>query len=336
MARYDPHRGINTLLIEKISAASADQRAGRAGRTAPGVCVRLWTEREHARRPAQELPEVKRLDLAEVVLTLKAAGIDDVRGFPWLEKPDPKIAGAGGGAAGRIWGGCAGGSPSLGPRQGGDPAGRSAGGIAAPPRRPRRRPLIPRRASPSSGRKMLRFPVHPRYARMFLAAHDRGCVRPVALMAALTQGRSFLLRGAGTGGGGAARGNARRGARVGFLPADARVALCGPRGLFARRLPPPRHPRPGGAAGRAAVRAVPRDRGRRGARRRRSGGSTRRRCANACWRGFPTTWRGGSTAARCAANSCTAGAASSRGRAASSRRRCSSRPRSARSRRGEK
>ncbi len=90
LARYDPHRGINTLLIEKISAASADQRAGRAGRTAPGACVRLWTEREHAPRPAPELPEVKRLDLAEVVLTLKASGIDDVINFPWLEKPDPR------------------------------------------------------------------------------------------------------------------------------------------------------------------------------------------------------------------------------------------------------
>ena len=77
IARFDPHRGINTLLIEKISAANADQRAGRAGRTAPGVCIRLWTERENAQRPAQELPEVKRLDLSEVVLTLKAAGIDD-------------------------------------------------------------------------------------------------------------------------------------------------------------------------------------------------------------------------------------------------------------------
>jgi ATP-dependent helicase HrpB len=88
VARYDPHRGINTLLIEKVSVASADQRAGRAGRTAPGVCVRLWTEREHAQRPLQELPEVRRLDLSEVVLTLKASGIDDVANFPWLEKPD--------------------------------------------------------------------------------------------------------------------------------------------------------------------------------------------------------------------------------------------------------
>ncbi len=90
MARFDPERGINTLLVGKISAASADQRAGRAGRTAPGVCVRLWTEREHGQRAAHELPEVKRLDLAEVVLTLKAAGIVDVSGFDWFEKPDPR------------------------------------------------------------------------------------------------------------------------------------------------------------------------------------------------------------------------------------------------------
>ena len=88
IARFDPHRGINTLLVEKISVASADQRAGRAGRTAPGLCVRLWTEREQALRPAQEMPEVKRLDLSEVVLTLKASGIDDVINFEWLEKPD--------------------------------------------------------------------------------------------------------------------------------------------------------------------------------------------------------------------------------------------------------
>ena len=69
IARFDPRRGINTLLVEKISRASAEQRAGRAGRTAPGHCLRLWTEREHLDRAAQELPEVKRLDLAEVVLT---------------------------------------------------------------------------------------------------------------------------------------------------------------------------------------------------------------------------------------------------------------------------
>ncbi|MEQ1854544.1 MAG: helicase-related protein, partial [Chthoniobacteraceae bacterium] len=90
IARFDPHRGINTLLVERISRASAEQRAGRAGRTAPGVCLRLWTEREHQDRPAQELPEVKRLDLAEIVLTLKASGVTDVAHFRWLEAPAPK------------------------------------------------------------------------------------------------------------------------------------------------------------------------------------------------------------------------------------------------------
>jgi ATP-dependent helicase HrpB len=160
VARFDPHRGINTLLIEKISVASSDQRAGRAGRTAPGVCVRLWTDREHAKRPLQELPEVKRLDLAEVVLTLKAAGIDDIANFPWLEKPEPRALER---AESLL--------EDLGALHG------------------------PKKTLTEIGRRMLRFPMHPRYARMFLAAQNYGCVRSVALMAALTQGRNFLLRG---------------------------------------------------------------------------------------------------------------------------------------------
>ncbi len=164
IARYDANRGINTLLIERISVASADQRAGRAGRTAPGVCVRLWTEREHAQRPRQELPEVKRLDLSEVVLTLKASGIEDLLEFPWLEKPDPRAVER---AEGLLL--------DLGALA--RPAGNAHSFIT------------------DVGRRMLRFPVHPRYARMFLEADRRGCVRPVALMAALTQGRNFLLRG---------------------------------------------------------------------------------------------------------------------------------------------
>src|SRR5690606_21873408 len=63
VARFDPYRGINTLLVEKISQASADQRAGRAGRTASGICIRLWTEQQHRERKPQEEPEVRRLDI---------------------------------------------------------------------------------------------------------------------------------------------------------------------------------------------------------------------------------------------------------------------------------
>ncbi len=180
VARFDPHRGINTLLIEKISAASADQRAGRAGRTAPGLCVRLWTEREHGQRAPQELPEVKRLDLAEVVLTLKASGIDDVFAFPWLEKPDP----VGLARAEQLLADL--GALSFGDAAPSPRSGQRGEGAASPAK-----PML---RITETGRKMLRFPVHPRYARMFLAAEERGCVRPVALMAALTQGRSFLIR----------------------------------------------------------------------------------------------------------------------------------------------
>src|SRR5260370_41600395 len=58
IAKYDPHRGINTLIPEKISRASADQRAGRAGLTAPGGCIPLWSQRGHLNRAAQDLDEV--------------------------------------------------------------------------------------------------------------------------------------------------------------------------------------------------------------------------------------------------------------------------------------
>ncbi|HEY3932013.1 MAG TPA: helicase-related protein, partial [Verrucomicrobiae bacterium] len=158
IARYDANREINTLLIEKISQSSADQRAGRAGRTAPGVCMRLWSREEHSHRAPQELPEIKRLDLAEVVLTLKAAGVDDLRKFRWLEKPD---------------------EISL------THAEELLHDLGA---------LYKNNSITPVGRKMLAFPLHPRYSRMLLAAQEYNCVYQAALVAALTQGRDLLLR----------------------------------------------------------------------------------------------------------------------------------------------
>ena len=158
VARYDANRGINTLLIDKISQSSADQRAGRAGRTAPGVCMRLWSRDEHSHRAPQELPEIKRLDLSEVVLTLKASGVEDLRKFRWLEKPDEiSLTHA---------------EELLTDLGALDHAGRIA-------------PI---------GHKMLAFPLHPRYSRMLLAAQEYGCVHQACLVAALTQGRDLLLR----------------------------------------------------------------------------------------------------------------------------------------------
>jgi ATP-dependent helicase HrpB len=158
--RYDPHRGINTLLIEKISRSSADQRAGRAGRTAPGKCVRLWSKSEQAERPSQELPEIQRLDLSEAILTLKAAGVEDLRKFRWLEPPNEKVL---------------------------NHAEELLADLGA---------LESSRIT-DLGRRMLAFPVHPRYARMLLAAQEYGCVYHACLIAALTQGRDLLVRNPG-------------------------------------------------------------------------------------------------------------------------------------------
>ena len=161
IARYDSNRGINTLLIEKISQSSSDQRAGRAGRTAPGVCMRLWSREEHGHRAVQELPEVKRLDLAEVVLTLKASGVQDLRKFRWLESPDEQ---------------------SLAHAE------ELLHDLGA---------LDKNNSITPTGRKMLAFPLHPRYSRMLLAAQKYNCVYQAALVAALTQGRDLLLRNCG-------------------------------------------------------------------------------------------------------------------------------------------
>jgi ATP-dependent helicase HrpB len=158
-ARFDPHRGINTLLIEPISQASADQRTGRAGRTAPGRCLRLWSESDHQGRPRHELPEIRRIDLAEILLMLKAQGVPDSRRFAWLEAPDETTI------------------------ERAEQLLRDLG--AADPETGQITDM---------GQRMVSFPVHPRYARMLLAGHTYGCTREAALIAALTQDRDLLVR----------------------------------------------------------------------------------------------------------------------------------------------
>src|SRR5437667_5715237 len=88
VARYEAERGISTLFIEPISRSSAEQRKGRAGRTAPGTCYRLWTESGQLNRPERNTPEIQRSDLAEVVLLLHSLGIQRAAEFDWLDKPD--------------------------------------------------------------------------------------------------------------------------------------------------------------------------------------------------------------------------------------------------------
>ncbi|MDQ8201990.1 ATP-dependent helicase HrpB [Pelagicoccus sp. SDUM812003] len=158
VARYDHVRGINTLWIEKISDASARQRAGRAGRTAPGIALRLWSEQEQADRAPFEEPEVRRVDLSEMLLSLLATGIESVDAFDWFEAPsEERLKDAVGllNALGAI-----------------DESGRLT----------------------ERGRVMSAFPLHPRYASMLIEAGRLGCVEEIALVAALAQSKSILLR----------------------------------------------------------------------------------------------------------------------------------------------
>ncbi|MGJ8724772.1 MAG: ATP-dependent RNA helicase [Roseibacillus sp.] len=157
VARYDAERGIGTLLLEPISRASADQRKGRAGRTASGTCHRLWTEIGHKSREERNTPEIQRSDLAEVVLLLHSLGIREAALFDWLDKPDTQAV---------------------------ERAERLLTMLGA---------LLDTELT-DIGRQMLRLPMHPRYSRMLIEASERNCVPDAALCSALVSGRDLLTR----------------------------------------------------------------------------------------------------------------------------------------------
>lgn len=159
VARYDSERGIGTLFLEPISRASADQRKGRAGRTAPGTCHRLWTESAHLNRPARNTPEIQRSDLAEVVLLLHSLGIRRAAEFDWLDKPDALAV------------------------ERAEKLLHTLGALQSTPV-----------GLTDIGRQMLRLPMHPRYSRMLIEAAKYHCVPAAALCAALVSGRDLLMR----------------------------------------------------------------------------------------------------------------------------------------------
>src|SRR5579875_848333 len=93
--RYSQRSQIERLRIEPVSQAAADQRAGRCGRTGPGICVRLYGEADHAARPRWTDPEIRRSALADVILRMLDLGLGDVESFPFLDPPDPRAVGDG-------------------------------------------------------------------------------------------------------------------------------------------------------------------------------------------------------------------------------------------------
>ncbi len=89
LSRYSPRSRTKRLPIENISQSSANQRKGRCGRLAEGVCIRLYSEEEFAARPVYTQPEIQRSNLAEVILRMKAFHLGDVETFPFLNPPQP-------------------------------------------------------------------------------------------------------------------------------------------------------------------------------------------------------------------------------------------------------
>ncbi len=160
--RLDPGTGLDRLERVRISKSSADQRAGRAGREAPGVAYRLWTEGEHAALRAHDTAEIARVDLTAPLLQLLAWGEADPVAFPWFEAPDRARAER---AVVLL--------TDLG-------AFRPGGGLT---------PL---------GRQMARLPVHPRIARFLVAskAHDAepGFLERATRVAALLEERDPFRR----------------------------------------------------------------------------------------------------------------------------------------------
>ncbi|MEW4566566.1 ATP-dependent helicase HrpB [Tautonia sp. JC769] len=157
-ASLDPARGLDRLELTRISRASADQRAGRAGRTAPGRCVRLWADRETRGMPPFAPPEVRRVDLSAAVLTLHAWGATDLGAFSWFEAPDPDRLAAAEALLGQLG--------------------------AIDPGTGRITPL---------GEAMLAIPVHPRLARLILASGERGALELGATAAALLSEKDLLV-----------------------------------------------------------------------------------------------------------------------------------------------
>jgi ATP-dependent RNA helicase HrpA len=148
ISRYNRRTKVQRLPIEPISRASADQRAGRCGRLAPGICVRLYGEDDFASRPEFTEPEILRTNLASVILQLAALGLGDVESFPFVDPPDRHAI-------------------------------RDAVALLA-----ELGAMDVDRSLTRLGRRLARLPIDPRFGRMLLEADANDCVREVLVIVA--------------------------------------------------------------------------------------------------------------------------------------------------------
>ncbi|MFM8736674.1 MAG: ATP-dependent RNA helicase, partial [Betaproteobacteria bacterium] len=145
--RYSYRHKVEQLQVEPISQAAANQRAGRCGRVAAGVCIRLYDEAGFAARPAFTDPEILRSSLASVILRMKSLGLGDVEDFPFLEAPPRKAIADGYALLAEL------------------------------------DAVDEQLALTDLGRALARLPLDPKIGRMILAAKDRACLTEMLVIA---------------------------------------------------------------------------------------------------------------------------------------------------------
>ena len=153
ISRYNRRTKVQRLPIEAISQASANRRAGRCGRTAPGICIRLYDEDDFVRRPAFTEPEILRTNIASVILQMAAIGLGDIAAFPFVEPPDRRSIQDGVDLLEEL-------------------------GAFAPDATDETKRIT------AMGRRLARLPVDPRLGRMVLEAELLGCAREVMIIVA--------------------------------------------------------------------------------------------------------------------------------------------------------
>ena len=192
IARYSPRTRTTALPVAPISRSSADQRKGRCGRVAHGVCIRLYAEEDYLARPQFTAPEILRANLAEVILRMIALGLGNVADFPFIDRPELKSIRDGFNLLAEL------GAIEEGETEKAEEAGRKAEERKGKAAGGRGQPETPKaegdRRKGEGGRKdavrltetgrlMARMPLDPRLSRMLIAAHQEGCAADIAVIA---------------------------------------------------------------------------------------------------------------------------------------------------------
>lgn len=165
ISRYSNRTKVQRLPIEPISRASANQRAGRCGRVADGIAIRLYSQADFEARPEYTEPEILRTSLASVILQMAALGLGAVEDFPFLDAPDSRQVRSGLQLLTEIG--------AI------EPAGAASARSDDAPDRGRRGPRLT-----EVGRRLARLPIDPRLGRMLLEAGELGCVGEVMVIVA--------------------------------------------------------------------------------------------------------------------------------------------------------